>query len=83
MPKLSDVGLGGVIPAIAANAGDNAGFALGILPGLAYQDYKRKKDASGAENSSNPGMKKGGKVKSASARADGCAQRGKTRGKIV
>ena len=27
--------------------------------------------------------KKGGKVKSASARADGCAQRGKTRGKIV
>ena len=36
-----------------------------------------------------PGMKKGGKVKkmakggSASKRADGCAQRGKTRGKMV
>lgn len=29
------------------------------------------------------GMKAGGKVSSASARADGCAQRGKTRGKIV
>ena len=29
------------------------------------------------------GMKKGGKVKSASARADGCAQRGKTRGKMI
>ncbi len=29
------------------------------------------------------GMKKGGKVSSASARADGCAQRGKTRGRIV
>ena len=28
-------------------------------------------------------MAKGGKIKSASARADGCAQRGKTRGKIV
>ena len=28
-------------------------------------------------------MKKGGKVKSASVRADGCAQRGKTKGKIV
>jgi hypothetical protein len=28
------------------------------------------------------GMKKGGKVSSASARADGCAIRGKTRGKI-
>jgi len=29
------------------------------------------------------GMKKGGKVKSASSRADGIAQRGKTKGKIV
>jgi hypothetical protein len=29
------------------------------------------------------GMKKGGKVSSASSRADGIAQRGKTRGKIV
>ena len=29
------------------------------------------------------GMKKGGKVSSASKRADGIAQRGKTRGKIV
>lgn len=28
------------------------------------------------------GMKKGGKVSSASSRADGCAQRGKTRGKV-
>jgi hypothetical protein len=30
-----------------------------------------------------PGMKKGGKVSSASKRADGCAVKGKTRGKIV
>jgi hypothetical protein len=29
------------------------------------------------------GMKKGGKVSSASKRADGCCQRGKTKGKIV
>ena len=29
------------------------------------------------------GKKKGGAIKSASARADGCAIRGKTRGKIV
>jgi hypothetical protein len=32
---------------------------------------------------SGPGMKKGGKVSSASKRADGCAIRGKTRGKMV
>ena len=30
-----------------------------------------------------PEMKKGGAVKSASVRADGCAKRGKTRGKMV
>lgn len=30
-----------------------------------------------------PGMKKGGKVGSASKRADGCAIRGKTKGKMV
>ena len=29
------------------------------------------------------GYKAGGKVSSASSRADGCAQRGKTRGKMV
>jgi hypothetical protein len=30
-----------------------------------------------------PGMKKGGKVSSASKRADGCAVKGKTKGKMV
>jgi hypothetical protein len=30
-----------------------------------------------------PGMKKGGKVSSASKRADGCCVKGKTKGKIV
>jgi hypothetical protein len=30
-----------------------------------------------------PGMKKGGKVSSASKRADGCAIKGKTRGRMV
>ena len=29
------------------------------------------------------GMKKGGKVSSASARADGCCERGKTKGRFV
>ena len=35
-----------------------------------------------AETEMRVGMKKGGKVSSASSRADGCAQRGKTRGKM-
>ena len=43
----------------------------------AYEKYdkNRLKDQGGFKN--------GGKVSSASARADGCAQRGKTRGKMV
>ena len=36
-----------------------------------------------ATNEALYGMKKGGKVSSASSRADGCAQRGKTRGKML
>jgi hypothetical protein len=34
-------------------------------------------------NPIRPGMKKGGKVSSASKRADGCAVKGKTKGKMV
>jgi len=36
-----------------------------------------------AEKKKKMGMKKGGKVSSASKRADGCATKGKTRGKMV
>ena len=71
--KLADSGLGGVIPAVLA------------------QQRRKKRDgtemtaAEEAAASQAPAMRKGGKVKmkSASARADGCAIRGKTRGKIV
>jgi len=51
---------------------------------------KEKSDDSDASDKFQPrrsegdfGMKKGGKVSSASSRADGCAQRGKTRGKYL
>jgi len=36
-----------------------------------------------AQQKANQGMKKGGKVSSASKRADGCAIKGKTKGKMV
>ena len=42
-----------------------------------------KRGESDWESEGGRAMKKGGAVKSASARADGCAMRGKTRGKIV
>ena len=77
---------------------ENRGFAAGLLPGFIYKDKYRDDEEErrqaeeealmqatrGPEN-----MKRGGKVKkmakggSASKRADGCAQRGKTRGKMV
>ena len=73
-------GLGGVIPMAMEKGGGSA--MLGLIP--AALDYnakdkdKDKKDATGKV----PGMKRGGSVGSASKRADGCAQRGKTRGKM-
>jgi hypothetical protein len=44
---------------------------------------KAPEGSSGSAESPMPGMKKGGKVSSASKRADGIAQRGKTKGRMV
>ena len=94
MAKAKDIiAAGGVLPALASGAmgAENRGFALGLIPGFMYKDYYRDKQRDAASPATPetgapaPGMKKGGKtkMKSASARADGCAVRGKTRGKIV
>ena len=49
-----------------------------------YQRSVNRRDGTVVEVEELPGMKKGGKVRSsASKRADGCAVRGKTRGKMV
>ena len=80
---------GGVLPALASGkfGDENRGFAMGILPGMMYKrDRKddKKKDMPPTAPQTTPGMKKGGMVKSsASKRADGCAQRGKTKGRMV
>jgi len=70
-------------------------MSLGQLMKDAIQQVKAKQDGAGSpsytydpvsqtyQQVGGRGMKKGGKVSSASARADGCAMRGKTRGKIV
>ena len=62
-----------------------------ILDVVGLQDYmsadeqeKRAKEKEmGMQAAKQPGMKKGGKASSASKRADGCAVKGKTRGRIV
>jgi len=65
--------------------------SVGAIPfGLKYSEYKAKKDREerdrkerAIENQKQYGMKKGGKVSTASSRADGCCQRGKTKGRMV
>jgi hypothetical protein len=51
--------------------------ALGIIPKEISNDQEDE------EEEKRKYMKKGGTVSSASSRADGCAERGKTRGKFV
>ena len=80
--------LGTLSPAYGMIKGEGLfGNAVGVLPAIAKDmrdDRQKKKDeaknAAGAQ-----AMKKGGAVKmsSASKRADGCAVRGKTKGKMV
>jgi hypothetical protein len=50
--------------------------------GIALDAENIKKDQKVEREYKGSGYKKGGKVSSASSRADGCAIRGKTRGKI-
>jgi len=57
------------------------GAAAGMAAAQALRNRKKRTDVGGETTSD--GMKKGGKVSSASKRADGIAQRGKTRGRMV
>jgi hypothetical protein len=50
--------------------------------GFSMPDAKAEEYASELQRETR-GMKKGGKVSSSSKRADGCAMRGKTRGRMV
>ena len=76
MGKAISEGVGGVIPALIARSARESD----------EEEEKRRADRQVPEET---GMKKGGVTKmkkggmTASKRADGCAQRGKTRGKMV
>jgi hypothetical protein len=79
--------MGTLSPAYGMVSGEGLfGQAVGALPMIAKdmrddrEDKKRREaEAAAAGVPVQPGMKKGGKVSSASKRADGCAVRGKTR----
>ena len=82
--------LGTLSPAYGMIKGQGLfGNAVGVLPAIAKdmrddREEKKKAEAQSAAGGAQA-MKKGGAVKmsSASKRADGCAVRGKTKGKIV
>jgi len=89
--KLGDIS---PLAGLATGKGFTADIArtgmLGLAPYLATKnrgDKKKKRPDGTDDDMQAPGMKKGGKVKAkkcaASKRGDGCAQRGKTRGKFV
>jgi hypothetical protein len=92
---LKDIAKSGMLGAGAALIADNPKLlqGMGLAGNLAYdkiEDREEKKrremeeaQAGRAPSVPTPGMKKGGKVSSASKRADGCAIKGKTRGKMV
>ena len=56
---------------------------VGVVPQAIARDAYSGKEEEEKRRKQAAGMKKGGKVSSASSRADGCATKGKTRGKMV
>ena len=54
-----------------------------LLPAVSKAVSKASRGRAGMEEREPAAMKKGGKVSSASKRADGIAQRGKTKGRMV
>ena len=74
MGKAMRQGFGGIAPMMIARSGyENE------------EEKRRMEEQAAAEQAAAQGMKKGGKVKmsTASKRADGIAQRGKTKGRMV
>jgi hypothetical protein len=77
--NLKSIGFGAAVPGLRDRIlnvvnPENSNQEAIVRKVLQEEEEKRKKMT---------GMKKGGKVSSASKRADGCAQRGKTKGKMV
>lgn len=73
-------GLGSAANTLLAETPKAALHALAQRVNFGEKPSKEQRDEMKRETR---GMKAGGKVSSASARADGCAQRGKTRGKMI
>ena len=81
--KAADKGFLGLGARAIANRGQQEAEAKAMQEKLMQQGIAAKQAAAGAAAQPAAAMKKGGKVSSASKRADGIAVRGKTKGKLV
>jgi hypothetical protein len=75
------VGTSGAIGALLANGQDMAAARSRDID--EYKQKKLQEQYEEQDKQEGRGMKSGGKVSSASKRADGCAQRGKTKGRMI
>lgn len=86
--NLKSIGFGAAVPGLRDRlsevlTGDQAASQASKIAALEADVAAGKKSKQQAEAESKGGMKKGGKVSSASKRADGCAIKGKTKGRMV
>lgn len=84
--------LGDISPVAGLLTGEGLTTNFGLVPALLAkqredEEERKKKESQAAQaeqaNRAATGMKKGGKVNSASKRGDGIAKRGKTKGRMV
>jgi hypothetical protein len=76
-PFISDT-INRVVDTVTGDAGKSQDEKIAALEAEVAAGRKTKQQAQ-----AEVGMKKGGKVSSASKRADGCAVKGKTRGRMI
>jgi hypothetical protein len=79
-PFISDT-INRVVDTVTGDAGKSQDEKIAALEAEVAAGRKTKQQAQ--MEAQGTGMKKGGKVSSASKRADGCAIRGKTKGRMV
>ena len=77
------LGAAALSPVLASIANEGGKKASDRIKKERDEEKKLQEQYEEQDKQEGRGMKKGGKVSSASKRADGCAQRGKTRGKFV
>ena len=82
--KLSDVSpLAGIATGEGMIGKLASAGGLGLLPAVISRDAQSDDEEEKRKKQMGAPMKKGGKVSSASKRADGCAIKGKTRGTMI